>query len=75
MSDCGCNKRKARLNAAVPGLGDHVELFLSPVQPIVNSNVLRSTLMNMDLLKPDMKSLVWLAIGAFVVPYVLKLVK
>jgi hypothetical protein len=28
-----------------------------------------------DILKPDMKSLVWLAIGAFVVPMVLAKIK
>jgi hypothetical protein len=29
----------------------------------------------MQLLKPDLKSVVWLAIGAFVVPYALKMVR
>lgn len=28
-----------------------------------------------SILKPDMKALVWLAFGAFVVPHVLKMVK
>jgi hypothetical protein len=28
-----------------------------------------------DLLKPDMKSLVWLGIGFFAVPYVVKMVR
>jgi hypothetical protein len=28
-----------------------------------------------DVLKPDMKALVWLAIGVLVVPYVLKMVR
>lgn len=28
-----------------------------------------------DILKPDMKSLVWLAIGAFVVPMILAKIK
>lgn len=74
MSDCGCNRRKNRLNAAVPGLGDNVELFLSPIAPIVKPYLSGEKTMT-DLLKPDMKSFVWLAIGAFVVPYVLKLVK
>jgi hypothetical protein len=27
------------------------------------------------LLKPDLKSIVWLALGAFVVPYALKFVR
>lgn len=74
MGDCGCNRRKQRLNVAVPGLGDHVELFLQPIAPIVKPYLSGEKTMT-DLLKPDMKSLVWLAIGAFVVPYVLKLVK
>jgi hypothetical protein len=29
----------------------------------------------MDLLKPDLKSVVWLAIGFLVVPYAMKLVR
>jgi hypothetical protein len=29
----------------------------------------------MGLLKPDLKSVVWLALGVFVVPYALKLVR
>lgn len=74
MSDCGCGRRQAYLNSAIPGLGDHVKLFLQPVEPIVNRYSNGSNAMT-DLLKPDMKSLVWLAIGAFVVPYVLKMVK
>jgi hypothetical protein len=74
MEDCGCNRRKQRLNAAMPGLGEHVELFLQPIAPIVKPYLSGEKTMT-DLLKPDMKSLVWLAIGAFVVPYVLKLVK
>ncbi len=74
MGNCGCEKRQARLNAAVPGLGDQVELFLQPIAPVVNKLSKENSTM-MDILKPDMKSLVWLAIGAFVVPYVLKMVK
>lgn len=73
MGNCGCEKRQARLNAAVPGLGDQVELFLQPIAPVVN-RISKENAMP-ELLKPDMKAIVWLAIGAFVVPYVLKLVK
>jgi hypothetical protein len=29
----------------------------------------------MDLLKPDIKALVWLALGFFVAPYVVKMVR
>jgi hypothetical protein len=29
----------------------------------------------MQLLRPDLKAVVWLAIGAFVVPYVLKMAR
>jgi hypothetical protein len=29
----------------------------------------------MELLKPDLKAVVWLGIGAFVLPYVLKMVR
>lgn len=74
MYDCGCDRRKERLNSAVPGLGDHVELFLQPVAPIVKPLLSGEKVMS-DLLKPDMKAIIWLAVGAFVVPYVLKMVK
>ncbi len=70
MSDCGCKERQARLNAAVPGLGDNVALFLSPIAPVVNRLSKEENAMP-ELLKPDMKAIVWLAIGAFVVPFVL----
>jgi hypothetical protein len=74
MYDCGCDKRKNKLNAAIPGLGNTVEDLLSPVAPFVKPYLSGEKKMT-DLLKPDMKSLVWLAIGALVVPYVLRMVK
>lgn len=72
--DCGCAERQARLNAYVPGLGDKVAFVLQPFAPVVNRISQGDNVMP-DILRPDMKSLVWLAIGAFVVPMVLRMVK
>lgn len=59
---CGCEGRKERLNEYRPGLGDKVEQFIGvKTMP--------------EMLRPDMKSLVWLAIGAFVVPMILRKVR
>jgi hypothetical protein len=49
-------------------------MFLQPVAPLVKPLLSGDKTMT-DLLKPDMKAIVWLIVGAFVVPYVLKLVK
>ncbi len=68
--DCGCQHRKDLLNQYVPGLVDSVEQVANPIyskfQSLKGENAMTS------LLKPDMKAIVWLAIGAFVVPIVLK---
>ena len=61
---CGCEARKAALNGAVPGLGDRVASVADPIYERWKAMP--------ELLRPDMKSVVWLAIGAFVVPFVLK---
>jgi hypothetical protein len=61
---CGCEHRKSWLNERVPGLGDAVARVADPVYE--RWNVMP------EILKPDMKSLLWLAIGAVVVPFVLK---
>lgn len=74
MDDCGCEKRRDALNAFVPGLGDQVKLILQPIQPVIKRLLKENNTMP-ELLKPDMKAIVWLAIGAFVVPYVLRMVK
>lgn len=71
MKDCGCAKRQSALNAFAPGLGDHVKLILQPVEPLL----MKGVTVNSDLLKPDMKAILWLLVGAFVVPYVIKMVK
>lgn len=70
-NQCGCKNRQARLNKYVPGLGDKVATVLNPIQVVVckGENAMP------DILKPDMKAIVWLAIGAFAVPFVLKMVK
>ena len=62
--DCGCAARKAWLNRHVPGLGDRVEVVAEPIKREMDKMP--------EILRPDMKSLVWLAIGAVVVPFVLK---
>lgn len=62
--DCGCAARRAWLNDRVPGLGDHVATVAEPIKEGMETMP--------EILRPDMKSLVWLAIGALVVPFVLK---
>lgn len=63
--DCGCAGRQAALNAAVPGLGDAVKVVADPVADIIGY---KGRVRKMpEILKPDMKSLVWLAIGTLVV--------
>lgn len=62
--DCGCQKRQQWLNDKVPGLGDAVKVVADPVADITGYKRERKM---PDLLKPDMKSLVWLAIGTLVV--------
>jgi hypothetical protein len=62
--DCGCKARQAWLNERVPGLGDRVADVAEPIKREVEDMP--------DILRPDLKSLVWLAIGAVVVPFVLK---
>jgi len=70
-NDCGCKTRQARLNHFVPGLGDKVATVLNPIQTVICKGEKSMP----DILKPDMKAIVWLAIGAFAVPFVLKMVK
>jgi len=62
--DCGCAKRQAALNAAIPGLGDAVKVVADPVADVIGYRRVRKM---PEILKPDMKSLVWLAIGTLVV--------
>lgn len=64
---CGCTARKNALNTAIPGLGDVVATVAEPVYERWNTMP--------AMLKPDMKSLVWLLIGAFVVPRMLTMVR
>lgn len=61
---CGCAARKSWLNRQVPGLGDRVATVAEPIKEGMETMP--------EILRPDMKSLVWLAIGAVVVPFVLK---
>jgi hypothetical protein len=63
--DCGCEARKAWLNAQYDGLGDAVGKIADPIADAIGYK--RERKMSLDLLKPDMKSLVWLAIGSLVV--------
>ncbi|WP_433478144.1 hypothetical protein ACQPZP_14585 [Spirillospora sp. CA-142024] len=62
--DCGCRARQEWLNGQVPGLGDAVAEVAEPIKKEMDKMP--------EILRPDMKSLVWLAIGAVVVPLVLK---
>lgn len=64
---CGCQERQAALNGVVPGLGDAVKVVADPIY--------ERWLDMPSVLKPDMKSLVWLAIGAFIVPRLLTMVR
>lgn len=71
MEDCGCAARQAALNNAIPGLGDAVKIVADPVADIIGY---KGRVRQMpELLKPDMKSLVWLAIGTFVVARFIRL--
>lgn len=58
----------------MPGLGDATAKVLNPINEYIKPYSIGDTPMT-DLLKPDMKAVIWLAVGAFVVPYVLKLIK
>lgn len=73
---CDCEKRQAQLNNIHPGFGDRVKSVADPIAKVLEIGPYdeRGSLMP-DILRPDMKSLVWLAIGAFVVPMVLRMVK
>lgn len=64
VDDCGCAARRAWLNSRVPGLGDAVAVVAEPIKKEMDKMP--------EILRPDLKSLVWLAIGAVVVPFVLK---
>lgn len=63
--DCGCAERQAWLNNRVPGLGDAVKVIAEPVADMTGIYGRKRTMP--DILRPDMKSLVWLAIGTLVV--------
>lgn len=67
--ECGCSKRKASLNNRIPHSGDVVAFFAEPVADVIGYKRERKM---PEILKPDTKSLVWLLIGAFVVPMVLR---
>jgi hypothetical protein len=61
---CGCSARRDWLNGRLPGLGDRVARVAEPIYERWKAMP--------EMLRPDLKSLVWLAIGAIVVPFVLK---
>ncbi len=64
--DCGCAARQEWLNNHVPRLGDAVKVVADPVADMIGYKG-RERKMLPEILKPDMKSLVWLAIGTLVV--------
>jgi hypothetical protein len=69
--DCGCAKRQAWLNNSVPGLGDAVKVIADPVADMAGLYGRKRKMP--DILRPDMKSLVWLAIGTLVVARFIRL--
>lgn len=71
-NQCDCKSRQAKLNQLSPGLGDKVATVFNPIQRILCTE---SGKQMGDILKPDMKSLVWLAVGFLVIPRVLSMVK
>lgn len=64
---CGCQRRKEALNDLLPGLGDGVAAVADPIYERWQGMP--------ALLKPDVKAVVWLLIGAFVAPRVLAMVR
>jgi hypothetical protein len=67
---CRCKYRQEKWNEFIPGLGDTAATIFNPIQSFICTNEDGVSPMG-NMLKPDMKSLVWLAIGAVVVPFVL----
>lgn len=59
---CGCDRRRARLNAALPGLGDAVAVVAEPIKETWMRN------------KTTMAALGFL-VGAFVVPWLIAQVR
>jgi len=66
---CNCKARQAKWNALFPGLGDAAAIVFNPIQKMICNNAKEESNMP-SVLKPDMKAIVWLAIGALVVPLV-----
>ena len=64
---CGCKARQEALNGMVPGLGDRVAAVAEPIKKGMGQMP--------AMLRPDMKSIVWLLIGAFVVPKLMTMVR
>lgn len=61
---CGCEGRKEWLNARKPGLGDKTE------------QVIKKGVQTMpEMLRPTTDRIVWLLIGAIVVPMILRKVR
>lgn len=73
---CDCEKRREQLNSIHPGFGDRVKTIADPIARGLEIGPYDPEGRIMpEMLRPDMKSLVWLAIGAFVVPMVLRMIK
>ncbi len=69
-SQCGCKKRQEQWNAVIPGLGDTAAIVFNPIQRFICSDENGVSSMG-NMLKPDLKSLVYLAVGFLVVPRVI----
>lgn len=63
--DCGCAARQEWLNNQVPGMGDKVKVIADPIADMIGYK--GRTRKMPEILRPDMKSLVWLAIGTLIV--------
>lgn len=67
---CRCKYRQELWNKFYPGLGDTAALIFDPIQRVICTESSEGNEMT-NLIKPDLKSLVWLAVGFFVAPRVL----
>jgi hypothetical protein len=57
---CGCKARQEWLNQQKPGLGDEVKKAIDTMR---------------EILRPDLKAIFWLIMGAWVAPWVITKVR
>jgi hypothetical protein len=73
-NSCGCKSRQAKWNNFLPGLGDTAAIVFDPIQSFICPNDSGESSMS-NMLKPDLKAVVWLAVGFLVIPRVMAMVK